>query len=314
MVPLASARVGSPLQEGDGEGFKAHLAQLRTQVDTRLASLLTQTASAEEPVAAAMRYGALAPGKRVRPLLLLLACEDLGGAGVDALDLACALELVHAASLLVDDLPCMDDAALRRGQPTVHVQFGQDVAILAAIGLLGLAFRTAAAAPSLPSDMRAACVAVLAEAVGTSGLVQGQYRDLHGARHPECTAAIAQTNHLKTGALFAAALALAALVCRAQAPVHQGLQAFAVELGQAFQLSDDLGDMTASAAELGKDVGRDAARPTLPALLGVSAAHECIQAHWDRGCRQLGEALGPGSRLVQFGILLLPGVAAEAVR
>ncbi|AVP58385.1 geranylgeranyl pyrophosphate synthase [Pulveribacter suum] len=295
--------------------MQAHLAQLRVQLDARLASLLPGAgAAAEDPVGAAMRYGALAPGKRVRPLLLLLACEDLGGASADALDLACALELVHAASLLVDDLPCMDNATLRRGQPTVHVRFGQDVAILAAIGLLGLAFRTAAAAVPLPPDVRASCVALLADAVGTSGLVQGQYRDLHGARHPDCTAAIAQTNHLKTGALFAAALALAALVCRVEPRVGQGLQAFAVELGQAFQLSDDLGDMTASAAELGKDVGRDAARPTLPALLGVSAAQDCIRMHWDRGRSQLDDALGPASRLVQFARLLLPGAAAAAGR
>ena len=305
--PLAPVRrVPSP----EAEAFARHLAQLRAQVDTRLALLVPPVAHEGDRIGAAMRHGALAPGKRVRPLLLLLATEDLGGAVAVVLDAACALELVHAASLLIDDLPCMDDAQLRRGQPTAHVRFGQDVAILAAIGLLGLAFRVVASAEPVAAALRIGWVALLADAVGTAGLVQGQYRDLHGAHAPCGPEAIAQTNQLKTGSLFTAALAMAALASDATACTGEALQAFAEELGQAFQLLDDLADLSGSTAELGKDVGRDAAKLTLPALLGAAATRERIEAHLASGQRRLEAALGPASRLARFARGLLAGAPA----
>lgn len=250
----------------------------RRAVDAHLDALLPLPNQQQELLSLAMRESAVAPGKRVRPLLLLLAAEGLGETRPAMLDLACAVEMVHAASLVLDDLPCMDDARLRRGRPTLHLSYGDDVAILAAIGLLSQAFGLLASADIEPSR-RAALVAELSRAVGSQGLVKGQYEDLREGRKARSVEAIARTNELKTGVLFDAALQMAAIAAGATPEVRQSLAGFGLDLGQAFQLMDDLHDRSPSTTATGKDVGKDEGKATLVAVLGSSGVSHRLRQH-----------------------------------
>jgi geranylgeranyl diphosphate synthase type II len=262
------------------------LDTLRQALENRLAQLLPQAGNERDLVARAMRESTLAPGKRMRPLLLVLAARGLGHQGEQALDLGCAIEMVHAASLVLDDMPCMDDACLRRGLPTTHLKFGQDVAILAAVALLSRAFGVVAAIAELPGGLRAQLVATLANAVGMQGLVRGQFQDLRDGASPRSADDIALTNDLKTGVLFGAVLEMAALLGGADESTRSLLQGFALELGQAFQLYDDLLD---NCAESAKDIGKDAGKSTFMTLLGEDKVRERLRAHVDRALAYLSQ-------------------------
>lgn len=274
------------------DGPQCAWAPLRQSVETRLQTLLPEPGDHQQLLALAMREGTLAPGKRVRPLLLLLAAEGLGETRPAMLDLACAVEMVHAASLVLDDLPCMDNAALRRGRPTLHLSFGEDVAILAAVALLSRAFGLLATAEMDPSR-NAALVAELSRAVGTQGLVKGQYEDLREGRQPRDPDAIARTNELKTAVLFDATLQMAAIAAGAGAQVRGALAAFALDLGQAFQLLDDLQDTTWPSSAIGKDVGKDVDKSTLVAVLGTGGVRHRLRQHLRSAERHLGQVYHP---------------------
>ena len=220
-----------------------------------------------------------------------LAAQDMGVEASDVIDAACALEMVHAASLFLDDMPCMDDAQLRRGQPTVHVTFGEDVAMLAAVALLACAWRTTATAPHVAPLVRTEMVGVLSDAVGLDGLVTGQYRDLHETG-TACTAdAASATNGQKTGALFAAAFELAGLAAGASARTRDLMREAAGHLGQAFQLADDLADVEMDPASLGKDCHQDAGKSNLVSLLGHASARQRLQSHVERARHCLAQAM-----------------------
>lgn len=261
-----------PLPQAD------RLQSLRQRVDERLVALLPAPESAQDNVALALHQGTLAPGKRLRPLLLLAALADLGCQTDLALDPACALEMVHAASLFLDDLPCMDNASLRRGQPTIHVRFGEDVAVLASVALLSHAYGVMAMAPDLTPAQRNAVVAILARAVGCQGLVRGQYRDLRGEDQSRQLDGVITTNQLKTGSLFTAAMELAALLAEVDAVQARHLDGFASELGLAFQLLDDIADGL-TPQQTGKDCHQDRAKDTVVSLLGPQAAQQQLAAH-----------------------------------
>lgn len=281
------------------------LADLRREVDRRLEALVPVPRDDNDRIALAMRAAVLSTGKRVRPLMLMLAMRELGGDARGALELGCAVELVHAASLVLDDMPCMDDAWLRRGQPTVHVRFGEDVAVLTAVALLNLAFKVVVRAPGVAPLVRVRLVEVLSDAVGTEGLVRGQFEDLHEGARARQAAEVSGTNHLKTGALFAAALEMAALASRASVGVAVGLREAAYELGQAFQLYDDLCDGDPD-AELGKDAGKDKGKSTLVALLGPEGAKHRLRHHLQRVEGALGGVFGGGSALLRLVQSLFP--------
>jgi len=268
-----------------------NLLRLRRQVDERLALRLPFPESELDTVTQALREGTLAPGKRLRPLLLLLALGDLDADPAIGLDPACALEMIHAASLFLDDMPCMDNASLRRGQPTLHLRFGEDVAVLASVALLSHAYGITATAPGLTPRQRNEAVAILARALGTHGLVRGQFRDLHGAQqqaHP--LDAATTTNQLKTGSLFSAALTLAGLLVGADRTLMRHLHGFAVELGLAFQLLDDIADGL-SPEQTGKDCQQDRAKATVVSLLGPQAARQQLATHREAALMHL-EAAG----------------------
>lgn len=266
------------------------LQGLRQRVDERLAELLPDVESAQDSVALALHEGTLAPGKRLRPLLLLAALSDLGRETEVALNPACALEMIHAASLFLDDLPCMDNASLRRGQPTIHVRFGEDVAVLASVALLSHAYGVMATAPGLSPQQRNAAVAILARAVGSQGLVRGQFRDLRGEDQTRHLDAVITTNQLKTGSLFTAALDMAVLLGGADAEQAAYLQGFASELGLAFQLLDDIADGL-TPQQTGKDCQQDRAKTTVVSLLGPQAAHQQLTTHRAAALAHL-EAIG----------------------
>lgn len=251
------------------------LHQLRQRVDEHLAASLPMPESLQDSVALAMREGTLAPGKRLRPLLLLIALSDLGRSTSIGIEPACALEMVHAASLFIDDLPCMDDASMRRGRPTIHLRFGEDVAVLASVALLSHAYGMIAAAPGLSPQHRNAAIAILARSVGTQGLVRGQFRDLRGESHLD---GVMITNQLKTGSLFTAALDLAALLSNTDAEQTSHLRGFASQLGLAYQLLDDVADGL-TPQETGKDCQQDIAKTTVVSLLGPHATSQQLTFH-----------------------------------
>lgn len=264
--------------------FAGRLAGVREAIDQRLAELLPDAGNERDLVALAMRDCTLAPGKRVRPILLMLAAEGLGHSGPQAVDLACAVEMVHAASLVLDDMPCMDNARLRRGRETVHVRFGEDVAILTAVALLSRSFGLVASIPDLRPEVRTQLVEILANTVGMKGLVRGQLQDLRDGTRARSAEEIAQTNELKTGVLFGAVMDMAWLVSDAPDSVRPALQSFAVELGQAFQLYDDLQDHSADTA---KDQGKDDGKSTFVALCGKQKVRERLQAHLSQADQHL---------------------------
>jgi len=270
------------------------LLRLRRQVDERLAMRLPRPESELDKVTLALREGTLAPGKRIRPLLLLLALGDLGVDPDIGLDPACALEMIHAASLFLDDMPCMDNASLRRGQPTIHLRFGEDVAVLASVALLSHAYGITATAPRLTPRQRNDAVATLARAVGAQGLVRGQFRDLHGAQEARQLDAVIATNQLKTGSLFTAALEVAALLAGAERTRTRHMQGFANELGLAFQLLDDIADGL-TPEQTGKDCQQDRAKATVVSLLGQQAAEQQLATHREAALSHLDAAgLGDG--------------------
>lgn len=253
------------------------LKRLREALQNRLDQLLP-AGEQQDLVFTAMREGTLASGKRVRPLLLILAARDLGCAVEQPglIDLACAVEMVHAASLMLDDIPCMDNALLRRGRPTIHAQYGESVAILAAVALLSRAFGVVVEAQSLPPACKTQAVAELSLAVGSQGLVQGQYLDLSEGSRARSSEAIQLANELKTSRLFDASLQMAAIVAGSSLQTRQRLRCFAQDLGQAFQLMDDLSD---GLSNTGKDANQDSGKSTLVALLGAEAVHQKLREH-----------------------------------
>lgn len=223
----------------------------------------------------AMRYAALGGGKRLRPFLLIESARLFGIGEAAALPAACALECLHCYSLVHDDLPSMDDDAMRRGRPTLHIAFGEATAILAGDALLTLAFEILSDPASHPDPaIRAELTLLLARAAGWRGMALGQALDLSPERAAFGAAEIANMQSLKTGALFRFACAAGAVLGRADARDKEALLAYAASFGQAFQLADDLLDAEGDAATLGKAVAKDEARgkATLVARLGPDAA------------------------------------------
>jgi geranylgeranyl diphosphate synthase type II len=265
------------------DGLGEFLDEKRALVEPALRAALRPDEGTPPALVEAMRYSLLAPGKRLRPLLVLLAADACGGRDRDALPASCAVEMVHTYSLIHDDLPAMDDDDLRRGLPTCHKQFGEALAILAGDALLTLAFQVLA--EGYPPCTAAGCCRELARGAGPAGMVGGQVEDLAweaGAKGhataPEATLDVLENMHArKTGALFRAALRLGAWAAQGETPsgpeaeVLEALDAYGRCFGQAFQITDDLLDVEGDADQLGKRVRKDADRGklTYPGFLGV---------------------------------------------
>ncbi|WP_434627865.1 (2E,6E)-farnesyl diphosphate synthase [Pseudomonas sp. Z1-14] len=255
----------------------AYQASSQARVNAALDSLFAAPSPELARLYEAMRYSVMNGGKRVRPLLAYAACEALGGAAEQANGAACAVELIHAYSLVHDDLPAMDDDDLRRGQPTTHKKFDEACAILAGDGLQSLAF-SALLDPALsncPAEVRLDMISALAQAAGPAGMVGGQAIDLGSVGLKLDQDALEYMHRHKTGALIEASVRLGALASGRATPEQlQALQTYARAIGLAFQVQDDILDVESDTQTLGKRQGADIARdkPTYPALLGLEAA------------------------------------------
>lgn len=225
----------------------------------------------------AMRYAVLDGGKRLRPLLVLAAAQAVGGLPAAAMRAACAVELIHAYSLVHDDMPCMDNDVLRRGKPTVHVQFGEAGALLGGDALQALAFELLTPAEAdVPASMQAALCRILAQAAGAQGMAGGQAIDLASVGKSLTEPELRRMHSLKTGALLEASVAMGVACAAVAPPVQQALARYATALGVAFQVVDDILDVVADVATLGKTPGKDAAneKPTFVALMGLQGARD----------------------------------------
>ncbi|SDH34780.1 polyprenyl synthetase family protein [Roseospirillum parvum] len=256
----------------------AALAASAEKVNARLDALLAPVDGDEGRVIEAMRYGTLQGGKRLRPFLVLQAAGLFGVPEARALDVGCALEMIHSYSLVHDDLPAMDDDDLRRGQPTCHRKFDEATAILAGDGLQARAFEVLAGDTVHPNPLvRCQLVAALAEAAGAPGMVGGQMVDLMAEHRDPATIDIphiTRLQQLKTGRLFEYACVAGAILGEAPEADRQAMIAYARDMGLAFQIADDLLDVEGDEATVGKGVGKDAAagKATFVSLLGIEEA------------------------------------------
>ena len=243
------------------------------------------------PVAAAIRYTLLGEGKRLRPILTLCSHAAAGGVA-DASDLAAAVEVVHAYSLVHDDLPCMDDDEFRRGRPTLHRVYGVGVAAAAGVAMVplaALATWSAGRALDLEPEETAALVRELMIASGASGMIGGQLHDLEAEGRALRLHELEQVHRMKTGALIVASVRLGGLAARAGRGAMEALDRYAGAVGLAFQIADDVLDVTATSDQLGKTAGRDAElnKSTYPALLGVEGARKRAGQLVEEGCSAL---------------------------
>ena len=252
------------------------------RIEMTLSEGIQQDAPAE--LGQDMRYAVLDGGKRLRPLLVLATAEAVGDSlqGAAALRAACAIELIHAYSLVHDDMPCMDNDVLRRGKPTVHVQFGEAQALLAGDALQTLAFEMLTPQDgTVPPSVQAVCVGLLARASGYLGMAGGQAIDLASVGHSLTEDQLRQMHRLKTGALLLCSVQMGAkCVPGVSEQVLGALTRFGQALGLAFQVIDDVLDVTADSATLGKTAGKDVAadKPTYVALMGLEAAKNYADA------------------------------------
>ncbi|HSP33357.1 MAG TPA: polyprenyl synthetase family protein [Thermoanaerobaculia bacterium] len=250
----------------------------RAMLDEHLRAIAARV-PAPKPLAGPLRQSITSPGKRVRGLLTLASAEALGAKPAKLLDAAAAMEMIQPSSLILDDLPSMDDALMRRGAPALHRQFGEDLAILAAVALLNHAYALVAASHAAVRPRRWKAhdlIARVVDAVGWDGTIAGEAVDLHseGSRLDFDTLEFIHSR--KTGALFVAAAAVGAMLGNASLPTLDRIEVYAKNLGLAFQITDDVLDVTGDSAQLGKDVGKDAARLTFVKLAGVDGSRKLV--------------------------------------
>lgn len=259
----------------------AHIDAMRGRVDACLAALVPAADTWPRQLHEAQRHALLSPGKRFRPLLTVFLAQ---ACGIDesrldaAMEVGCAIEMVHAASLILDDLPCMDDADLRRNQPTTHVAFGESTAILSATALLNRSFGVVARNGALDAEQRAELCDLLSYAVGSSGLIAGQMADLDNTGSASVSE-IERVNRLKTGALFDFSADAAAIMASSPAAQRAALKDFSRQIGLAFQLLDDVKDVLQPPEISGKTSGRDEGKTTLVTKHSMSETKAMLETY-----------------------------------
>lgn len=277
-------------------------------IDDTLSALLSQELCPRSPLLLeAARYSLLSPAKRMRPLLVLITCEMLGGNRDLALRPACALEMIHTYSLIHDDLPCMDDDDFRRGRPSLHKAFDEATAVLAGDFLLTYPFEILASSPGLSDALKTQLIAVLSKRAGGDGMIGGQILDLAAEGKHLPLEDLQTVHHLKTGALLSCAVEMGALLAGASQQMFKALRAFGKKIGLAFQIADDILDVTAGVVKKGKASGSDSVnqKATYVTLLGLDQARAAAKetlAQALSSLETLGDAAQPlrefASRLV----------------
>jgi geranylgeranyl diphosphate synthase, type II len=274
-----------------------YFSSRRRMIDERLAAVAAGV-PAPKPLDAPLRRALTAPGKRVRGVLLVAVGEAFGARAERLVAAAAAIEMIHASSLILDDLPSMDDALLRRGQPALHRDFGEDLAILSAVALLNHAYGLVARAHAGCSPRRWPLQAVIdrvVEAVGWDGTIAGEAVDLHSEASALDFHTLELIHSRKTGALFVAAAAIGGMLANIHPAPLARIEVFAKNLGLAFQITDDVLDVTSSPEVLGKDVGKDAQRLTFVKLAGVEGARKLSEELVDTSLAAI-EPLGNATR------------------
>jgi geranylgeranyl diphosphate synthase type II len=268
--------------------FSAYATDTRVEIDAALERYTEFDADCPAKLRAAIQHSLLAPCKRLRPLLVLMAAEACGSDREAAMPAACAVEMVHTYSLIHDDLPAMDDDDLRRGRPTCHAKFGEAMGILAGDALLTNAFEILARDVRDPA-IAAACCVELARAAGASGMVGGQVDDLAAEFQDAGLEQLERIHRRKTGAMFLVSLRLGALIAGADVGQLAALNTYGAKLGLAFQIADDLLDVSGDESAMGKRTGKDSDRGklTFPALLGVDESTRRACALIEEACAAL---------------------------
>ena len=256
---------------------------IRGLIEARLSEIIPSKTTWPVRLHEAQRHALLSPGKRFRPLLCVFIAQGGGIKDGEDLDAAittgCVAEMVHAASLILDDLPCMDDADLRRNQPTTHIAFDESTAILSATALLNRAFGALSRLDQVPADRRIEIIDLLSYAVGSKGLIAGQMADLANTDQGTSIAEIERLNTLKTGALFDFSVDAAAILSGMHASQRSALKDFSYHLGLAFQLLDDVKDAVMNDAEAEKSVNRDVGKATILAVAGSIASRKKLNEY-----------------------------------
>lgn len=266
-----------------------YLLEGRERIEKHLSSLIPETQLPYDRLFKAARYALLGGGKRLRPLLALATSETLGTSSSMAINVACALEMVHAYSLIHDDLPCMDNDDFRRGKPTVHKAFDEAHAVLAGDYLLAQAFEVIATDQSLSSDQKIALVSLLARKGGGEGMVAGQVLDIESEGKRLTQTELAQIHTLKTGAMITASIEFGCIIANASTADTQELRLFGDEIGLAFQIIDDVIDVAESVQKHGKNISSDAVnnKTTYVTLLGKEAAEKQAYNLLDKALKRL---------------------------
>jgi geranylgeranyl diphosphate synthase, type II len=297
--PAPGTRTGHGADAGTDPALAEFMA-IKARVEQHLETLLPPGLAGPERLIEAMQYSLLSPAKRARAILTVLSALQFGAAPGAADTAAAAIEMVHAASLILDDLPSMDNAALRRGKATNHRVFGEDTAILAAVGLMNHAYQCVASDAALTADCRTELVAILTRSIGNDGLVGGQEQDMREAGSYTSAADVTLMHGRKTGALFAAAAEAGACVAGVTAARRAAMAEFGMRVGLAFQTYDDLLDAHAPLHVAGKDIGQDAAKVTLITLLGRPGAEAAARDHVAAAEAALQRAGGDTALIVAF--------------
>lgn len=251
-----------------------------------------------------MRYSLYAGGKRIRPVLTALCCDALGGDSQAALCFGCALEMIHTYSLIHDDLPCMDNDDLRRGKPTNHIVFGEDIAVLAGDALLNFACESIANAKDIDSAMKLKALQILFSASGADGMIGGQVMDINAEKNPPDEKTLTLLHKKKTGALIKAAASLGAV--SANNP-HDIFDEYSSSLGLAFQIQDDILDVVSSVEKFGKPINSDEKnqKVTYVTLFGVEGAKKKLKEETDKAISALSFLGERGKELCDFALYLL---------
>jgi geranylgeranyl diphosphate synthase type II len=269
-----------------------YLKTWQNRINAALNALVTPPGKPSHRLQEAMRYSLLAGGKRVRPILCLAAAEAIGADTRPILPTACAIEMIHTYSLIHDDLPAMDNDDFRRGMPTLHRAFDEATAILAGDALLTLAFEILAvddSANRLPADQRIVIIHSLAQAAGAAGMIEGQMQDIQQEGQRLALEDLEALHRLKTGALIEAAVSAGAVLGGGSERQQVDLRSYARHLGLAFQVTDDILNVTGDPAVMGKATGTDATRQknTYPALMGLPAAQQRAQTLIEKALKAL---------------------------
>jgi len=285
--------------------MKRELERCQGAVEDRLGEYFTENAK-YATLLEAMRYSILGGGKRIRAVICIKFCEAAGGTMADAIDAACAVEMLHAYSLIHDDLPCMDNDDMRRGKPSNHIKYGECTATLAGDALQAAAFEVLLAS-KLPADAVVQMGLTLARAAGSRGMCGGQYLDMLGEGKRLTTDELAEIHELKTAALISAAARMGVLAARGSDEQVKAANDYARAVGLAFQARDDLLDLISTEAELGKPIGSDkeSEKTTIASLLGADECRRIIREETERAVAAIGGGIFKNAQfLVWFAQIL----------